>query len=154
MGSSDIVISNGVGDHEISTHTGNGYGTTNTKIRRYTTTLTNVGTAISYSDSATLGASFLINETGLYSLYMRDCASDNITVIGISLNSSQLSTAIYSVNVANIICIQSVHTANALVSVSRVVRLISGDIIRPHNVGNISTNDGYNQFFSIRKVGV
>lgn len=52
---------------EVWVHTGNGYGSTNTNTPRFTTIQSQTGNAISYTDSATLGNSFIVNEAGLYS---------------------------------------------------------------------------------------
>ena len=41
--------------NEVRLEVGNGSGSTNTKIRRFTTAVTNTGTAMTYADSATLG---------------------------------------------------------------------------------------------------
>lgn len=67
----------------------NGYGSTNTGVRRFLTTVTNVGTDITYTDSATNGASFTINTAGVYSISYTDncnvaqdvCVSINATVL-------------------------------------------------------------------------
>lgn len=141
-----------LGDHEIVVHTGNGFGSTNTAIRRFTTTLTSVGTAITYADSATLGGSFTINETGLYSIYHSDESSVAVT-IGVSNNSTQLSTNILSINVADRVAIGNlVADTNLPSSISRTLKLTSGDVIRAH--GSTAANSTSNRVsFAIRKIG-
>jgi hypothetical protein len=47
---------------------GNGGGGTRTSIRRWTNVVENIGTDITYTDSATNGAEFLINTSGLYAI--------------------------------------------------------------------------------------
>lgn len=62
----------------------NGYGSTNTRFRRFTTIATNKGSDITYADSSTLGASFTINTPAVYSMSYSDQFSSadaaNITV--------------------------------------------------------------------------
>lgn len=145
------VVNNSVGDHAVVVHTGNGAGSSNTKIRRFTTTLTNVGTAITYADSATLGATFTINDTGIYSIIYRDQTTTNNQAFGISVNSTQLSTGIAAIAVANRIAVAG-EAQNIGAFVSVTIRLIAGDVVRPHfnNTADITTDTTY---FSIRKVG-
>lgn len=139
-----------VGDHEVMVHTGNGYGSTNTKIRRFTTTLTNVGTAITYADSATLGASFTINETGLYSVDYVDAAGGGI-VYGISLNSALLTTNIDAIAPSNRPCGYQITSGNGA-QVGRVLRLVAGDVLRPHTNAAATPDTSNYDFFAIRKV--
>lgn len=141
---------NAVDDHEVVVHTGNGHGSTNNKIRRFTTTLTSTGTAITYADSAANGASFTINETGLYSVYYADAHSAGGEPHGISVNSSQLTTAINVINAADRLGSVYVTTANPI-PMSRVVKLTAGDVVRPHTGG---VQDGASSLilFAIRKV--
>lgn len=142
----------GAGDHEVVVHTGNGHGSTNTKIRRFTTTLTNVGTAITYADSAANGASFTINETGLYSLHYIDYYASGGSYMGASINSAQLATNVDSIAVASRLMLGSSAQAFAMANASRVVKLAAGDIVRAHTNGQMNAAD--NQcYFAIRKVG-
>jgi len=112
----------------------NGYGATNTVIRRFTNTITSQGADITYADSATLGASFTINTNGVYAISY----SDNLTAsgeIGISLNSNQLTTSIASITAANRLAEATVPSANATASVSWIGYLASGSVIRAHTAG-------------------
>ena len=151
---SGFAVIGSVGDHGIAIHTGNGYGSTNTRIRRFTTTLTSVGTAITYADSATLGATLTINETGLYAIHYSDFQTTAATsFFGFSVNSSQLSTNIQTITVASRLAIAGQSFITVTTVASRVVRLISGDVVRPHTS---ATMDGATDlvFFAIRKVGI
>lgn len=145
----------GPGDHTVVVHTGNGHGSTNNKIRRFTTAMTEVGTAITYADSATLGATFTINETGLYEVYYQDVLSSAQT-FGISLNSAALTLGIAGIPIATKMGMQiSATTAGSdqCSAVTRVLRLTATDVIRAHTDGALaSTADKV--FFSIRKVGL
>lgn len=112
-------------------NTANGYGSTNTVIRRFTNVVTDQGTDITYADSATLGATFTINTNGVYAINYNDqfnAASD----LGLSLNSTQLTTAITSVSVANILASSSSIATGRAGSCSFVGYLPSGSVVRPH----------------------
>jgi len=142
------------GVSEVVVNTGNGFGSTNTQIRRFTTTQTNTGSAITYADSATLGASFTINEDGIYAMTFvgQGGGSGVDTYVGISLNSAQLSTAIELITAANRL---GVATATTFGSVSRVQRLVASDVIRPHcTLPANAVNAQAATMFSIRKLKV
>jgi len=122
-----------IGDHEVVVHTGNGFGSTNTRIRRYTTVLKNVGTAITYADSATLGSSFTINENGFYAItnIAQGGGTASPTTVGISINSAQLTTDIDAVGFT---ASNRVGSSYAIVigSITRTLKLSAGDVIRSH----------------------
>lgn len=128
-----------IGDNVVTVHTGNGHGSTNTKIRRFTTILANIGTAITYSDSATLGASLTINEDGLYEVFYQDSFETTAyTIIGASLNSTQLTTNIDAINASDRVFSAQIggnaSTGNVNCG-SRVLKLSAGNVIRPHTMG-------------------
>ena len=150
---SGFAVIGSVGDHEIALHTGNGHGTTNTAIRRFTTALTSTGTAITYADSAALGATLTISETGLYAIYYSDSAASAGQSPGVSVNSTQLTIALSGITVANRLAMATVTLGGTVASLSRTVRLVAGDVLRPHTGGAMT--DGQNTtFFAIRKVGI
>ena len=120
--------------------TGNGHGSTNTKIRRFTTTHESVGSAITYADSAANGASFTINEAGIYAISYSDNYSASAAGIGISKNSTQLTTNAGSVNLANLLNYWAVGTAYVQTG-SWTGYLAVGDVIRPHTHGTVDTVD-------------
>lgn len=139
-------------DNGITVTTGNGYGSTNTKIRRYTTTLASSGTAITYADSATLGATFTINVAGLYEIFTVDTKGAASAIFGASVNSAQLTTNIQSITAANRI-VYSTSLNGAVSPVSRTVRLAAGDVVRPHGDGTCDSVSGADSMFSIRRIG-
>lgn len=141
-----------VGNHEVCVTTGNGYGSTANKIRRFTTTLTNVGSAVTYADSATQGGSFTINETGLYAIYYQDNTLGSGIIFGISVNSASLTTDVTALTAAQRLGYASADS-NGVPAVSRVVRLTAGDVIRAHTDGAPSpTTNPISTTFAIRKV--
>lgn len=148
------ALTPGPGDHEVRVNTGNGYGSTNTMIRRFTTILRNVGTDITYADSATLGNSFTINETAFYEMYSLDAALASGAFHGISLNSTQLTTTVHNINTTDRLGTAQGQIANGVTPLSIVRLLTAGDVIRAHTDGVSVTASSQINVFSIRKVGV
>ena len=137
-----------VGDHVVSVHTGNDYGSAKTKFRRFTTIDENVGSSITYADSASNGASFTINATGIYSLYYQDSGQD---MHAITRNySAGTSNPNVAVGPSDILAISNT-TGSSIKSVSRVAKLIAGDVINAHTSG-ISTDTSNDVYFSIRRL--
>lgn len=114
-----------------------GYGSTNTRIVRFTNTERNVGSAITYATSSTLGDTFTINESGLYSIYFSHGDTVATYQIGISRNSSQLSTDIQLIT-ANDILAASGRVAGYVGIASTTVYLTAGDIIRAHTENQLN----------------
>lgn len=129
-----------------------GYGSTNTAIRRFANVAVSQGTDITYADSASLGASFTINVSGVYAIsHSASYGSTNLNA-GISLNSTQLSTDPTGVNAANMLAISGNNAVNGATNSSWTGYLASGSVIRPH--GNPSANTGSTPSqFSITRVG-
>ena len=118
----------------VRLNTANGYGTTNTMIRRFTNIVTNQGTDITYADSATLGGSFTINTSGVYAINYISCTT-TASDIGVSLNSSQLTTSIISITASAILTQATVSVANFSTCVATTVYLPASSIIRAHTDG-------------------
>ena len=142
------VVSASVGDHEIYVNSGNGNGSVNTFVRRYTTVVRNVGTSITYADSATAGASFTINQTGLYSVFNLDFSSVGAGTFCIGVNATPTLQAA-SIALANT---AAQFYASTLTSASSVVRLTAGDVLRPF--GPSATNASGDARTIIRMVGI
>lgn len=85
-----------VGDHCVWAHSGNGFGATKTKHKRFTTVKTNVGTAITYADDANNGATFTINEAGDYTMIVcdRNATASRDVYFGVAVNSAAGTTNI------------------------------------------------------------
>ncbi|MBP9870661.1 MAG: hypothetical protein KBC53_04075 [Nitrosomonas sp.] len=117
-----------VGNHCVWVHTGNGFGSTNTKHRRYTTAKTNVGTAIIYADSATNGATFTINESGDYQMIMcdRNATASRDVYFGIAVNSSAGTTNIQG---DAALLIYSYQLSNNITPLTITHRLSVGDVV-------------------------
>ncbi|PPC95243.1 MAG: hypothetical protein CTY33_00365 [Methylotenera sp.] len=114
------------------------YGSTNTAIRRFLNVRVNQGTDITYADSVTLGGSFTINTPGIYAMSF----FDNFTGggdLGISLNSTQLTTAIGSITATDRIAEGTTSAAGFRASCSVTTYLKAGDVIRAHTSGVASS---------------
>lgn len=140
------------GDSHVTVTTGNGHGSTNTMTRRFTTTLASAGTDVTYADSATLGATFTVNQTALYEIHYKDRGVG--VYFGVSVNSTQLTTAINSITAAN--RIMAAHTPGGggfTAGITRIVRLNVGDVVRAHTAGTVDGTAAVDTMFSIRKIG-
>lgn len=137
----------------IRLNTGNGFGSTNTKIRRFTTTVQTIGSDITYADSSTLGATFTINRAGVYSISFTDRCSAVATVLGVSKNSTQLTTNIDTITAADRLVVQNSQASNTMSGVSVTVVLASGDVIRAHTQGQASSSTAADEtLFTITQV--
>lgn len=114
----------------VRLNTMNGVGSTNTTVRRFTNVVTNQGTDITYADSATLGASFTINTTGLYSISYTDGGSA-VAAMGLSLNSTQNSTTLDSLTDVTQILVGVVTAASNIGGTACWTgQLVSGGVVR------------------------
>ncbi len=135
----------------VRLHSLNGYGSTNNKIRRFTTVVTNQGTDVTYADSATLGATFTINASGVYAISYSDNFS-SASEMGISLNSAQLTTSFLSITDADRLAIATTAGAAFTALVAWVGYLASGSVIRAHTTG-VGASLGNLGNFTITRVG-
>ena len=104
-------------------------------IKRFLNIVTNQGVDITYVDSATLGGSFTINTSGVYGISYSDSGTV-VMSLGITLNSSQLTTAIASINIGDRLITSATAAANFDVAVSTIVYLAAGSVIRAHADAN------------------
>ena len=123
----------------VRADTGNGHGSSGTMIRRFTNSTT-VGTAITYADSATQGATFTINEDGLYFVEYSDKASGTATDVGISANALSNSTAIRPTTLANGKLTLTTPATGCFGQCSITWPLKAGDIVRAHTDGAPNDN--------------
>lgn len=118
------------------------YGSTNTKVRNLgTTTTSTAGSDITFARTDANGASFTVNADGIYSVFRTDGGTTANSVLGISVNSAQLTTNIQSITAANRYALTVMDSASQFASVGVTMRLVSGDVIRPHDQGQF-TNTG------------
>jgi hypothetical protein len=138
--------------NRVTTHTANGHGSTNNKVPRYTTASINTGTAITYADSAANGASFTINESGIYAIYTIATNSGGASNFGVSINSTQLTTSITSITAADRLILGGSSAASNYNATSRICKLVAGDVIRPHDDGTTDGSSELIAYFDILKV--
>ena len=126
--------------------TGNGYGSTNTKIRRFSNeTAATIGDAFTYADSSTLGMSVTVNRDCVASISYTDGGSV-ATNMGISLNSSQLTTNIDSITVADRLIAGAGISGTLVQNMAVTIKLEKGDIIRAHTDGGTNSTLSRTQF--------
>lgn len=107
----------------------NANGTTNTLVPRFANVVVNQGTDITYTDSVTLGSSFTINTTGVYSISASVATAGAGNWMGITLNGNPL-TAIISQTAATLLNVGYQITAGATIQSNSTAFLVAGSIIR------------------------
>lgn len=131
-----------------------GYGSTNTRIRKFTTKATDIGAAWTHNFATTMsttnGLEMTIVEPDFYDILFTDIYSGG-SYVGVSIDSTQLTTAIPSVTAANILGIQDTANTNkgATITIPGVF-LKAGQVVRPHTEGS-TTGAGTPQKFRITK---
>lgn len=154
-GSAWVAVGSGGGsftDSMVRLQDGNGHGSTNTKIRRFSTTVTNTGSDITYSDSATNGASFTINTSGVYCFSYTEEGNAGAPLFGLSLNSASLTTDLNAITESEILTLGNVGTGNDRKAQTWCGLLSASDVVRPHtnNGGGNSFVDNINNFTAVR----
>lgn len=150
-GSNWHILEEYVGNSSVQVDQGNGHGSTNTAIRRFSGTATTAGGDITYADSSTNGATFTINADGRYSIAYTDRFGGGAGDLGISVNSAQLTTSIASITAANRVistqnAIQSAGSG-AFASVAGTFYFSAGDVIRAHTDGTLNSTDVRVKFY-------
>ena len=134
----------------IRLNTTNGHGSTNTTIRRFTNVVNNVGSDMTYADSATLGMSVTINTDGIYSV----SHSGTFSVggwVGVSINSSQLTTNIVSISVSDVLTVTYSEAGLGRVA-SATFYAPASSIIRAHTGGQGNDTPINSSQFTIARV--
>lgn len=115
-----------------------GYGSTDTTIMQFTNSRENAGNLFTENhstgyNSGTEGLEITIAKSGKYSFYFTACsAAGTALTLGLSLDSSQLTTAIYSINVQDTLSMQGCVAGTYIGVSSWSGYLVSGSIIRFH----------------------
>lgn len=134
-------------DSEIYLDTGNGHGSTNTRIRRYTNTRRDTTSPyMTYAESASAGASVTVNVAGTYWAKIGDRQGGATSNIGISVNSGTLTTAVQSVTYANGLRSYTATVSNNAGQTGTMLNLAVGDVIRPHTDGGADQVDHLSNF--------
>lgn len=120
--------------------TGNGFGSTNTNIRRYSS-ITTQGTAFTCSDSATLGTSCTVNQDGLYSAHRIDRNTGAAANFGIVKNDDCTTGGFDSVASGNQLAYTMAASNVAVTAADAGTALVSGDVLRACDDSAAKTND-------------
>jgi len=124
---------------EIFLQVGNGTGSTNTKVRRYTDIVVNSGGAdLTLAQSSTLGDSITVNTTGVYAISVADTATtpnDATIAINQTVVTSGVSALIamrFGVNSSQISC------------ATAIAKIVAGSVVRwtVDNNATLSTAGG------------
>lgn len=113
----------------------NGHGSTNTKIRRFSTTLESSGAGIfEYADSATDGMAITVLKAGIFSIHYTD-VFNTAGHFGLSKNSSSLTTNVYDLTAAERLNLSITQQNGRGMGISWEGPLEVGDVIRAHTSG-------------------
>lgn len=140
-----------VRNSEIYLESANGFGSTNNKIRRFNTVSNNIGNDLTLTQDAANGDSITVNTSGLYSVCVSDRKSGGGMSYGFSVNTSAPTTGIDTLTYAQGRRLHCSPTTATNEGNSRVLRLMSGDVVRHHGDG---TADGgvNNTYFIVTRV--
>jgi hypothetical protein len=127
-----------VGSPRITTaraHTSNGYGSSNTKIPKFSTD-------VELSDGVVVTTNFTDAVNGSYIIANMDClisiswsGSWSTTAnVGLSLNSDQLTTNLIDIDTEDILNYEACSSTMAT-QIAITYKASAGDVIRPHNAG-------------------
>jgi hypothetical protein len=110
-----------------------GFGSTNTAIWRFTTSVTNQGSNITYAASATLGDTFTVNTNGVYSITYTNQFNAALWM-GISLGASgaDLTANIFNIAASKILTADVTGGVNSAASVTWTGYLPSTSVIMAH----------------------
>jgi hypothetical protein len=133
---------------EIRLDSSNGHGSTNTAIIKWTTITTNTGSDLTLTQSATLGDSVTVNTAGNYTCYIAKDYNGTGQPFGISVNSSELTTSIRTITLADRVAMQTVSDANYVQAISTTRHFSASDVIRPHDQnGTAGSNNAASTFY-------
>lgn len=128
-----------------------GYGTTDTKCRRFSNA-TVTGKAITHTTSAANGDKFTIEEYGIYAMNYADRDPAGVSLMGISLNAATpVTTSIVGIGAPTTLALGYGPVANITNNVSATLILNVGDVIRAHTNGGADAVDA-DVMFNITQV--
>jgi hypothetical protein len=153
-----VGLSRNVPRHEVWLQNILVNGTTNAVVMRFAYTQSAIGTAITYVDDVSLGASFTINEDGVYAISF-GAGGSAVAVIGITRNATgvDLTTTVpqnFGTDYTHSsFMIALMYTPAGLPQTLTTVKYLKkGDIIRAQNdgVGGLSFNSTNSASFQFR----
>lgn len=132
--------------------TQNGNGSTNTTVRRFTTTISSNGSDITYADSATAGATFTINTGGIYSVSFCDSEGSGGN-LGATINNNSPSTTNIAAVSASLVLFTMSNSANDIFVCGSVTRFFNAaDVIRAQTDGGTATSSVARTHFDIQRI--
>jgi hypothetical protein len=137
-------------DSSVRVDTANGYGSTGTRIRRFSNVRDNIGNDIEYVPSAVNGDSFVVKSAGIYHVSYDD-DTGTTSYIGVSKDASSLTTGIQSLPAAEILCSSANSDSTFTENVAWSGYLQAGATLRAQTSSG-SGMAGYARF-TISKVG-
>lgn len=146
-----------VPDAQLILEGGNGHGSTNTKIRRFTSIREQVGQSFyyTYADSATLGGSVTINVPGLYFVEYNDRATAASEWLAITVNDTAPTTSISSITSYAQGTRSITGTASTFTGVAAtLIYLNTNDVVRAHTNGVANETSNGLVYFTLRKVSL
>ncbi len=128
----------------------NGYGSTATRWKRWLSAVRQVGADITYADSAVNGASFTINQDGIYSINY-GCQFSAGEAAQISLNDTAPTAA---PNASETLMSSNTAGPQAMTAMSWTGFLAAGSVIRTRSTGGTAAGTStYGDQFVIARVG-
>ena len=119
-------------DSEVFLVGGNGFGSSDPIVRRFSTVKVNIGTAITYTDDPAYGASFLINTPGVYSISYTDWRHDTGNTFYVTSDTSLPASNPPGSGPGQAYQLCAITTGPYQISgCSATVLLDKGDVIRP-----------------------
>lgn len=116
---------------EVTVDSANGRGATSTAVMRFSNIRKNTGAAITYADDANLGGTFTVNEVGVYAISLNSGVNADTIQIGVTVNSTALTSSPNSMTYAQGLRAQGYAAANSSKPwVGWTGNLVPGDIIR------------------------
>ena len=147
-----IAVGNEPFRNELVLVGGTGYGSTDTKIRRFTTEVKNVG--FTYTNTAANGTTVTIPNSGLYWVVWQD-RFNAAGWVGVTRNAdgTERTTNVYDLTSNTTrLAASTTAEANFAVQASVLAVLTKGDFIRPHGDGATTTASADQTMFRIVQV--
>jgi len=144
----------GAGDSAIYLENGNGHGSTNTKVRKYSNTRLNTGSDLTLNSgsAATDGHAITVNASGIYAACLADGRVGSNDSVGITVNDSVLSTSIHLTSYAQGFRAMSEGAVNDNNNQACWIGyLASGDILRVKTTGTADFT-GTNSYFFVTEI--
>lgn len=135
---------------EVFVQAATAYGSTATKVRRWTNLLTTTGSAITFDQSTVSGDTFTVNESGTYAMTYCDQFT-GVANMGISVDASG-TTNVQSLTNTNVVCGNNTAGADLGTCCSATRALTSGQVLRAHTDGTANGANTWLQSFRIRKI--